>query len=651
MIKKNLHPGILVILLIFTACSAPQLSSSNPQASPTPEPAHQKTLAICLGEEPKSIYPFTANSLAAQDVLQAIYDGPVDYVDGDPVPVIFEKLPNLSDRSAYFTPVEVNFGDEVINTSGYLVLLQGGVQVFPTGCTNPSCAVTWDGTSPLQMDYLTAIFKLKPGLTWSDGQPLKASDSVYSFNVASDPATPTNKHAIDQTASYTATDNLTIQWVSKPGMVSDAFEGYFWTPSPEHAWGKYTASELLTADEVNRSPLGWGAYQVDEWVDGKSIRLVKNPYYFRVDEGLPYFDTLVFKFINLHGDTALSNLKFDRAPFQQFNFDLGDFDKEISENGCDLTTTTSDIRDQFPVLNILLNYFQDPAIKVIKSESEENELLLFNMRKDAPDSSNPLTSLEVRKAISLCLNREKAIKDLSFGLYNLPDATLFTKMVNGTQEMASYSFDPVAGSAFLDQAGWKEHDNQSNFPRVSSGIPNTTEVKELSFTYLVEDFEDNLKAAEIFKASLAECGIGINIKVVPSEIYWDASHEDSIFQGHFDLAQLSWAAPITNPCLLFSSQFIPLVDNNYLGLNFSGYRNEEFDKVCDQLETMHLKTDRDVLLEKMESIIHEDLPVISLYNYSKLMIAQKDFCVDNLNVKSENELAGIEGFDISPDCP
>ncbi|MDP2966064.1 MAG: ABC transporter substrate-binding protein [Pelolinea sp.] len=650
MIKKNLYPGILVILLIFTACSAPQLSSSNPQASPTPEPTHQKTLTICLGEEPNSLYFFTANSTAARNVLQAIYDGPVDYVDGDTVPVIFEKLPNLSDRSAYFTPVEVNPGEAVINTTGDLVSLQAGVQVFPSDCTSPSCTITWDGINPIWMDQLTATYKLKSGLTWSDGHPLKTSDSVYSFKIASDPATPTNKHAIEQTASYTATDDLTIQWVSKPGLVTDAFEKYFWNPSPEHAWGKYTASELLTADEVNRRPLGWGAYQVDEWVDGQSIHFVKNPYYFRVDEGLPYFDTLVFKFINPHGDTALSNLKFDRAPFQQFNYDLGDFDKEISENGCDLTTTTSDIREQLPVLNILLYYFQDSAIKVIKSASEENELLLFNMREDAPGSSNPLTWLEVRKAISLCLNREKAIKDLSFGLYNLPDATLFTNMVNGTQEMASYSFDPVVGSALLDQAGWKVHDNQSNFPRVSSGIPNTTESKELSFTYLVEDIEDNLKAAEIFKASLAECGIGINSKAIPTEIYWDASHKDSIFQGHFDLVQLSWAATKTDPCLLFSSQFIPLVDNNYLGSNFSGYRNEEFDNACDQLETMHLKTDRDALLKKMEFFINEDLPMIPLYSYSKLMIAQKDFCEDSLDVTSNNDLAGIEEFVLSPDC-
>ena len=142
---------------------------------------------------------------------------------------------------------------------------------------------------------------------------------------ASDPITPVNKKGNKQTASYTAVDDLTVEWTSKPGLVTDAFEKYFWTPLPEHVWGKYSANELLTAEEVNRTPIGWGAYKVDEWLKGQSMRLVKNPYYFRADEGLPYFDTLIFKFIKPNGDTALSNLKFDRAPFQQFNYVLGVF--------------------------------------------------------------------------------------------------------------------------------------------------------------------------------------------------------------------------------------------------------------------------------------------------------------------------------------
>ena len=188
-------------------------------------------------------------------------------------------------------------------------------------------------------------------------------------------------------------------------------------------WGKYRTGDLFSVEEVNRTPIGWGAYQVEEWIDGQSLRLSKNPNYFRAGENLPYFDELVFKFINPFGDTALSNLKFDRAPFQQFNYDLGEFEKEINENGCDLATTTSDLRDQLPVLNILLNYFKDPAIKVLKSDISEDQMIFFNLNGNEKDASNPLKDLNVRKAVDLCLNRSKMISDLSFGLYDLVDLT------------------------------------------------------------------------------------------------------------------------------------------------------------------------------------------------------------------------------------
>ena len=159
-------------------------------------PNTKKILTICLGEEPDSLFLYSADSHAASLILQAIYDGPIDIEDGKPQPVILEKIPNFEDGSAFFTPIEVNEGDEVINSIGELVLLQAGVEVFPTGCTSPQCAVIWDGASPLQMDFITAEYKLKPGLKWSDGQPLKASDSVYSFNLASAPETRANKEII-----------------------------------------------------------------------------------------------------------------------------------------------------------------------------------------------------------------------------------------------------------------------------------------------------------------------------------------------------------------------------------------------------------------------------------------------------------------------
>ena len=78
----------------------------------------------------------------------------------------------------------------MVNIFGEIVSLKTGEQIFPSGCTNASCAVTWDGSSVVEMDQPIAIFKLLPDLTWSDGQALTAADSVYSYELASENATP-----------------------------------------------------------------------------------------------------------------------------------------------------------------------------------------------------------------------------------------------------------------------------------------------------------------------------------------------------------------------------------------------------------------------------------------------------------------------------
>ena len=244
------------------------------------QPNAKKTITICLGEEPDSLFLYSAYSHAANLIFQAIYDGPIDIENGIPQPVILERIPNFEDGSAFFTPVEVNEGDEVINSAGKPVQLQASVEVFPAGCSSPQCAVSWDGVSPLRMDFITAQYELLAGLKWSDGQPLKASDSVYSFKLASASEIQADKEIIEQTASYSAVNDYIVQWTGKPGLVTDSLEKFFYSPLPEHAWGKYNEDSLFLAEEVNRTPIGWGAYQVEEWVDGKSLNLSKNPYYF-----------------------------------------------------------------------------------------------------------------------------------------------------------------------------------------------------------------------------------------------------------------------------------------------------------------------------------------------------------------------------------
>jgi peptide/nickel transport system substrate-binding protein len=181
---------LLFLTILLAACQntpsvIPAATTAVPATESTPVSDANRTLTICLGYEPESFYLYAATSQAARDVLQAIYDGPFDTIDGKTVPVILTALPTVST-----TPVSVQAGEQVVDTQGKVVKLQKNTQVFPSGCHEAACAITWDGSSALQLDQPSATFQLKEAITWSDGQPLTAEDSVYSFQLASDPAPP-----------------------------------------------------------------------------------------------------------------------------------------------------------------------------------------------------------------------------------------------------------------------------------------------------------------------------------------------------------------------------------------------------------------------------------------------------------------------------
>ena len=98
-------------------------------------------------------------------------------------PIILEKIPSLDDGDAQVSPVSVNAGSQVVDSSGNVVLLSTGTKVRPSGCRSDACAINYDGSSSIQMDQLVVTFTMLQKLMWSDGAPLTASDSIYSFGL------------------------------------------------------------------------------------------------------------------------------------------------------------------------------------------------------------------------------------------------------------------------------------------------------------------------------------------------------------------------------------------------------------------------------------------------------------------------------------
>ncbi|MHB8114032.1 MAG: ABC transporter substrate-binding protein, partial [Bellilinea sp.] len=239
---------LLLAAITLAACSgtpsatpteAPTDPVTPPAPTATPEPPSE--LTVCLGKEPLGLYLYGGSSRAQWSVLEAIYDGPIDQRGYADQPVILAQLPSAENGGDRITAVPVQRGQMVLAADGNVAPLDTGLTVLPAGCTDATCAVAWDGATALEMDQQQLTFRLLDGLKWSDGAPLTAADSVYSFQVASDPATPVNPLALDRTESYTALDETTVVWTGVPGYRTAEPSAYFFIPLPQHAYGALSA--------------------------------------------------------------------------------------------------------------------------------------------------------------------------------------------------------------------------------------------------------------------------------------------------------------------------------------------------------------------------------------------------------------------------
>lgn len=611
--------------------TTPTLAPLTPEVTTTPD---IRSLRVCLGEEPNTLYPYGNPNSAARSVLSAIYDGPMDVVEYAYEPIILEKIPSLEEGDAQVSPVSVSAGAEVVDTTGNVVLLSTGTRVRPSGCRSDDCAVAYDGSSTLQMDQLVVTFTMLEGLMWSDGEPLTTSDSIYAFTLASNDATPGSKFLIDRTAIYEAADEQSIQWWGKPGFIDPDYYTNFWMPLPEHAWSELPPEELLRADISAKLPLGWGAYIIDEWEPGKSLHLVKNLNYFRAGSGLPKFDEVVFLIFS-DADAALSALVDGTCdvldPSTRLDGHVGLLQQMRLDNQADLLTAPTMTMEWL-------------GIGMTPASYDDN----FNVEEDRPDFFG---DKRARQAIASCLDRQKVVDTVLFGLSQVPDTYLPPDHPLHNANVQTYAFDPASGNRILEQAGWQDHDNNPSTPRQALGVTNVPADTPLILNYYTSSATQRHQVAEIFAQSLAECGIGLNVIYSNASDFYAPGPTGPLFGRQFDLAEYAMGVNSLEPqCSWFTSSQIPDESNHWVGTNVSGYQNPVFDAACEKaLQTV--STDPEYAFhQEAQAVFAADLPSIPLYLRLKVAATRPDFCGFTLDPSSSSPLADIESFDYGEAC-
>ena len=247
----------------------------------------------------------------------------------------------------------------------------------------------------LSADKLTWTFKLRQGVTFSNGSPMTSADVKFSLDKAR--STKGGWEFLDVAIkAVQAPDPSTVVITTK----------YPWAPLladlanfsnaivPKDYAGK-------THDQFYTAPIGTGPFVWDHWNKGSDLKLVKNPKYWVA--GKPSLDSVTWRVVP---DDNSRNLQIQGGQAQ------------INES---------------PPFSSIDQLKGQPGVKVTLFPSTRTDYILMN------ETKKPYDDVHVRRAISYAIDRQALVRTLLFGngtpanSFLMPNVAFYDKSTPGIQ--------------------------------------------------------------------------------------------------------------------------------------------------------------------------------------------------------------------------
>jgi peptide/nickel transport system substrate-binding protein len=418
----------------------------------------------------------------------------------------------------------------------------------------PRLAKGW-GISP---DGLTFTFHLNEKAKWHDGEPLTASDVVFTFDAIRDKRVPAGMYRsyLADLQSVVAVDPYTVRFTfSKPYFKAFSFVSQI-KIIPRH-----TFSDLgrFAGNDANRHPIGSGPYKFKSWVTGNRVEIERYDDYFGER---PDIRGIVFKVIpdkavafNLLAKGAADT--GEMTPIQ-WRFEAGD----------------KDFKREFT-----MHKFYPPNFSFIG----------WNLRRPF------FSDRRVRTAMAMLIDRDKILDKLMFGLGEPITGPFYLFGRNYDRSIKPYPFDPRAAARLLDEAGWVDHDGDGI--RDKDGVP-------FRFTMLVKSGDNlGLGVGLMLKKALSDAGIAMEI----SEFEW-ATMVARLMRRDFDAAFFVYAMPLVeDPYNLWHSSGVEK------GANLIGFADKDADKILEEARAEMDAGKRSEMFRELHGMIYKEQPGIFLY--------------------------------------
>lgn len=245
-------------------------------------------------------------------------------------------------------------------------------------------------------------------------------------------------------------------------------------------------------------------------------------------------------------------------------------------------------------------------LKMMKRPGLRTSYLGFNMKDKLAGN------LEVRKAISLAINRDQIIKYI-FGGMATPAKTILTP--GNPYELTSLekpSFNVEQAKKILDKAGFKDPDGDGPKSRFEISYKTTTDATRINIAKAI--------ASQLRK-------VGISVKVQPLE--WGKFKED-VEKGRVQVWSLTWIG-FKDPDIYRYAFGTDNAPPN--GPNRGWYSNKKLDAFLNKAVKTTDQNERIKLYHEVQKIVAAELPYVFLWHEEAFAVMNKD----------------IEGFEIYAD--
>jgi peptide/nickel transport system substrate-binding protein len=444
----------------------------------------------------------------------------------------------------------------------------------------------------ISADNTTVTWKLKEGVLWSDGEPFTAQDVVFTYNFITNPETgATSTEFYNEVKSVEAVDDLTVKVTFNqptPAMMSP-FVGGSGMILPEHIFKDYTGAQARSAPG-NTAPVGTNAYQVTTFKPGDSIVYEANPN-FRGEA--PTFSPIELKG---GGDSVSAARAVLQTAEAEYAWNIQAEPAVIS--GLEAGGRGKMLYVPKPTMERIYINFSDPNKEV-------------NGEKSQKDTPHPfLSEKPVREAISLAIDRETITQQL-YGEAGVVATNFVIAPEKYLSPNTQYEFDLEKAAALLDQAGWKDTNN--NGVRDKGGVE-----MNILFTSSVNPVRQ--KSQEIIKQNLESIGMSVELKSVEAGVYFgDPANPDSVHRFNADLQLFAFDSETPEPdsyMELYACDQISQKANQWAKENSSRYCNPQYDALFTRLKREIDPQKRKALFIEMNDLLVEDVALIPLVRRS-----------------------------------